>query len=574
MTSVAETRQIKSHPKLLHDVITRQAGSIEKAIMEAVMNSVDATRNTENPTCEITVHSDCIQVQDNGRGFQSRREIEDWFETFGQPHEESENKTYGTFRMGRGQLFAFGVNQWVSGEFRMRVDIKNEGLEYKLSSGQPQAPGCKVTIILYRELEPYYVNTIIQHLSGWCRYAPICLKINGVQISKDPKDEEWTIENDDMYFRGDISTFQLPIFNLGTYVADVIYQTPGVSGIIVTKKPLKVNFARNDIQHDCPVWKRIQETLIEYVGNTFGNLDKLTTEQLRGIWRKLGTRQIPINRKIPLFVDTSDRRYTVDDLLGKTLSKYQNRIAFADKYDRIADRAMQNRLALVLNENMIAWSGLNPNSIDSEKKFLELVKALCSAAGCYVGQITYMCYAELSSSINNDFKILEPSEYLVAEQFWVRLAKNYRYFMYPYNKTRVPVEERKSRQIVIGVSGIADGWTDGQSYIALNRDWVAKLKVDVGGITQLAVLLAHELSHDGPTTSVTHTHGVEFYELFHHFSVVGVPNFVQCVYKSLGTDLKYFSKTFSTKPNREIEKKKEILKFLEETGAALQASLV
>jgi hypothetical protein len=37
-----ERRGLRMHPRLLWDVITRQSGTIGKAILEGVMNSIDA----------------------------------------------------------------------------------------------------------------------------------------------------------------------------------------------------------------------------------------------------------------------------------------------------------------------------------------------------------------------------------------------------------------------------------------------------------------------------------------------------------------------------------------------------
>lgn len=42
VTSTAEDRSFKMHPQLLMSVIRNQAGSIGKAILELVMNSLDA----------------------------------------------------------------------------------------------------------------------------------------------------------------------------------------------------------------------------------------------------------------------------------------------------------------------------------------------------------------------------------------------------------------------------------------------------------------------------------------------------------------------------------------------------
>jgi len=74
------------HDKLLLDVIRKQAGSIQKAVLEGVMNSIEAAATR----VEVSVEPDQIKIIDDGRGFQNREEIELFFETFGQPDTESE----------------------------------------------------------------------------------------------------------------------------------------------------------------------------------------------------------------------------------------------------------------------------------------------------------------------------------------------------------------------------------------------------------------------------------------------------------------------------------------------------
>lgn len=145
---VAERKHLKMHTKLLLDVIKRQAGTLHKAILEGVMNAIEAGATrvdvnfTETPTPKLI-------ISDNGKGIQTVADIEQFFETFGTPHNESEGKVWAQFRMGRGQLFSFGKNVWTTGTFRMTVDIDRMGLEYELNQNLQQYNGCYIDIDLY-----------------------------------------------------------------------------------------------------------------------------------------------------------------------------------------------------------------------------------------------------------------------------------------------------------------------------------------------------------------------------------------------------------------------------------------
>jgi signal transduction histidine kinase len=63
--------EFKATEGLLHDVMRKQAGTLEKAVLEAVMNSVDANAD------EIEVHlqSDKLIVRDDGDGM-TEEEVE------------------------------------------------------------------------------------------------------------------------------------------------------------------------------------------------------------------------------------------------------------------------------------------------------------------------------------------------------------------------------------------------------------------------------------------------------------------------------------------------------------------
>ncbi len=76
---LSETRKFSMHPDLLYSVIKNQAGSIGKAILELVMNSIDAGATR----VDITLDRRTVKVADDGKGFTSRQEIDEFFETFG-----------------------------------------------------------------------------------------------------------------------------------------------------------------------------------------------------------------------------------------------------------------------------------------------------------------------------------------------------------------------------------------------------------------------------------------------------------------------------------------------------------
>jgi len=84
--------------------------------------------------------------------------------------------------------------------------------------------------------------------------------LNGTVISRDPAKQKWDHETEDAYFRIKMGG-SVHVYNLGVFVREFAGYHFGCGGEVVAKKQLKVNFARNDVQDDCPVWRRVKEVL-------------------------------------------------------------------------------------------------------------------------------------------------------------------------------------------------------------------------------------------------------------------------------------------------------------------------
>lgn len=256
-----ELREFRMHKDMLWSVIQSQAGTFDKAILELMMNAVDAGA-TE---VRMVFDGKSFSVQDDGKGFVSREEIKNFFETFGTPH-NSGDATFGKFRMGRGQVMAFTRNRWRSGVFAMEVDIKEKGLRYDLVTLTENTAGCRIEGELYDPMSPSDTIRTVDGLTAMCKYLPIPAYINGKRVSDDMAGIEWTLEDDDAYYLIKPEGRYLDVFNLGVLVRKYWgSQANGVGGIVVSKKQLEVNFARNDILvSKCEVWKRITANLKQY----------------------------------------------------------------------------------------------------------------------------------------------------------------------------------------------------------------------------------------------------------------------------------------------------------------------
>ena len=83
MAVETETRKLTSHPKLLIDVIKRQAGSLKKAVLEGTMNSVEAGATEININFIAEKSQDkennptpaFLSIYDDGMGIRTKQEF-------------------------------------------------------------------------------------------------------------------------------------------------------------------------------------------------------------------------------------------------------------------------------------------------------------------------------------------------------------------------------------------------------------------------------------------------------------------------------------------------------------------
>ena len=142
------THRFEAHDALLLSVMREQAGTLAKAVQEGVMNSIDAGAGR----VDVRTTAMTVEIHDDGGGFASKEAILRCFTIFGLPQEMQEQmtKTYGHFRMGRGQMFHYGRNVWRTNTFSMHTDLDARGLDFDVRSGiEPPVPGCRIQIDLY-----------------------------------------------------------------------------------------------------------------------------------------------------------------------------------------------------------------------------------------------------------------------------------------------------------------------------------------------------------------------------------------------------------------------------------------
>ena len=514
MTATQEKRQFKMHAKLLYDVIRRQAGTLSKAVLEGIMNSVDAGA-TE---CRVTILPKRVRVEDDGQGFRSQGEIETWFEVFGQPHEESEGKTYGTFRMGRGQMFAFGVNAWRTGKFSMSIDIQNNGLDYDLKSEKKNHQGCQIAIELYSQLMPSDLDSCVRDLEDWVKYCPIPVYVNDNLISTDPSTCKWDFTTDEAYVKLKPNG-GLAVYNLGVHVLTFQGYKYGTGGEVVSRKQVKVNFARNDIQSDCEVWKVVKKLVDQKASQRSEGKKALNDNERQRLVTRLLNGELHMReaRSIRLITAATGRQYNLSALRNP---HEWPQVTTSAKGNRKADKLMKQKVAFV-----IATETLDRFRAKTVRQLMDKLAELETKRHVDWTLVKVVDFDELTQGMSDKFDVFDAADFRPNEQLWFKLMQ--------HGVTRLRCSDRKAcyRRLQLGASQTANGWTDGNSYICIGREFLSRQGFTIAGFTNLGRLLLHEMCHQDPDLD-DHDHDQAFYEEFHDHSE-SIGNFVEAVMAKL-----------------------------------------
>lgn len=557
---VVQERRLKPAEALIYQIIFRQAGTLAKALLEGVMNSVDALEQAisqniiprEHAGISVELDQQGFIIKDNGKGFVDHYEIDEFFETFGTEHtlDEhgiSQDAKFGTFRIGRGQLFAFAKTAWRSGQFLMDVDVKNRGLDWSLTSELEPAPGCQINGELYQPLSAPDLRETIRALKEMVEWVSIPVTLNGELVSKDPAQHTlWDENTPDYYLQWNKipSGSGVQIYQQGVFVMRSFSYTYGVDALLVTKRALKLNTARNDVLADCPLWTAVRRRL-QKLGDTVIREKAARTEYLSpaerlAVMEKVrgGVMSLEECGTLPILEDIKGRVWTPMQI-GRRCSKASDwltlpdgkyGIAFAPLHSALGDKIIQQQTATVLNEDVIELLGCS----DSQKAFWEICRMISSnftsrARVCTLDEalaVTDLTYKTISPKLHNArekliIKAIVQAEWTLKEVFR-RASDGYRW---------------QPRAIGIGSSAVANAWTDGATYVTLNRDFIKAPEHGEAFFHKLASVLIHEYCHLSGS-DCDHVHSPAFYQLFHDVSIAGCHRLGRMIYENYTRELR------------------------------------
>ncbi len=526
----SETAHFGVDPHILYQLIYQQAGSLSKALMELVMNEIDAKSDFVN----ITIHSDFrrIVVEGNGTGFKSYDEIMKLFRVFGFNHdtkeEQARGRDFGRYGLGRGQIFAFGKSHWKTNNFTLDVDLKNtqgkdslpfDVAEYKTS----QFDGCRIEIDLYEAMSTWERNSLEKDLKRVLKYARQPILLNDRQVNTPMQDMKWNASTETLSFKCAQAGVEtgLEVYNKGVYVRNYGHSVFGVSGALTsTSEAFDVNMARNDVQQaTCPLWKQIKPLISPYANKQ--RAKKLTDSDRVFIIQDLLAGNVDPEKigSVGLFKNIMGRYFSIKQLSTHAADK----LTVADSVpSSVGEFIHQQKMACVLSPAFIEHLGFDSlaNMIEQLKVAIKTKhdEATESRHDYRIRNKYYELDVKLSSLRLVDFKALsdtvDDQHTMVEKKKWTPLEAAKMHGLSTLNRYAATLARQKERTLLIGISESSEGWTDGSTYICIQREIVRDaFKSGHNSVLYVLNLLLHEYCHT-ENSNHDHEHDDDFNQRF------------------------------------------------------------
>jgi len=496
-------KTFEMHKALIFSVMQKQAGTVAKALLELVMNSADAG----SKRIDIAITREGFTASDEGRGFQSEKEIDEWFATFGTPHSEGDS-TYGAFRMGRGQIMTFARTVWRTRTFQMNVDVRERGLDFDLIRDLEDRPGCLIEGNWYTPMKAVEFKAAVRELREMVEFAGILVTINGEVASKNPAELGWDRVTDDAYIRFE-QQGGLRVYNLGVLVRSYPGHQHGACGVVVSRKQLKVNFARNEIlTSECEAWGRIKEVLSGYAREKAKNTMRLDADARRHLMDQLVTGAIqPEMVKDARLIEALDgRKLKISELAGKQVI-----VAAAD--DTRADYIAQTRRdVIVVSEAFVHSCGM-----ETKDEFQQVLRtAVAALEPKKADQIVIEDADEVLATVSKDRVALRTEDLSPQESAMLRFLEKINGDVVRMVSQRSGYKP-KARRLLPGESETAEAWTNGHDWIYLERRKLNQ-PLTLHSALENLLILVHEYLHDASDLE-GHAHDQEFLAAFHALAI-------------------------------------------------------
>lgn len=505
---MAQTKEFTMSTNLIWHQVYAQSGSIAKGLSEAAMNAVDAGAKS----FRIELRHEGFTASDDGIGFRSEQEIDDWFSTVGFDHDSelhTQKDRVGRFGLGRLQLMAFSKQLWRTNTFSMEVDLKAQGLNFGFEKDLEPSKGLSIEGTWYTPQSFIENKETEQELERLLKYAPIPIYLNGNQLND--TNSKWDVETDLIKLKRR-ETGNLAVYNMGYLVREYPgYQYGG--GVVVSKTQFQLNTARNDILiSQCQVWAEVKKFLQADNLKRTQSKPRLSDQERQFMVDSLIANEMNVQEVLStnLIEDVTGRKYSLAKLVNENVLT-----VFPGGARSVGDRLQQTKIAFVL-----AKSTLELFRCDTVDELEGRLNDILEPTFHYRRSIKITPFESLADLTETEYTILTPKELTKIEQLGLKVLNAGIRELDSLYRQRLPGThylnyDAPIRKVFIGESNDARAWTDGQTYVAFDRQEIRKtIRTGERGMKGLLTLLVHELCHKASSKG-THEHGAEFFESFH-----------------------------------------------------------
>ncbi len=252
------TIQYRAGSNLLNTLAMRQSGSIAKGITECIKNSMDS----QSTSIQLTLSSQSFEIKDNGLGFSSEFEVDNYFKVLGFDHEVGKHASsarHSRFGLGRFQLMSFSPAVWRSGTFMMQTDSANNSGSFVKTTELPFIEGCTVYgdwYVVQTKSDLMRIEEEVRHL---LQHVDMDITINGSPL--DQSNDAWDYEDENVKIKFTHIDNPVDIYDKGVFIESV--GNASLHGAtVVSKEKMKLNTACDHVDKGkCSIWKLAQKAL-------------------------------------------------------------------------------------------------------------------------------------------------------------------------------------------------------------------------------------------------------------------------------------------------------------------------
>lgn len=518
---------------LVHTV-NSQSSTLAKAVLEGVMNSVDAAASK----IVIDLTNASMVISDDGHGFRTRDEVLACFKVFGFDHSDHARE-FGRFGLGRAQLWAFASTVWRTNEFIFDVDVRERGFDWYLGKSESKFDGLRIEAKFYKEMTNVEMVEFRSELEKLVRYSEVPIILNGEQLSKPPSESNWTVTTDEAFLRTSEGHY-LAVYNQGIFVANLYTSNVGISGTLVTRRghALTLNVSRNEIMRaTCPVWAKLKPKIAELASKT--KAKRLTDADRDFLATQTADPMSIDNFDRPIITLANGKHVSLHDAI-KNLSNTP--LTVAETGNRMAESLLRDKSAAVLAQVTLARFGVESvaglvqvwrNRLKAAEHRMKYRDPRLKGADrdSTVSNEVRHCFWLLTSTARPvtifenikdcpGYKQLQSSkinqsDLTQRQRVFLRCMETMRRSVcYAINKVTGSGQSR--RAYILGRGEGIEAYTDGSTYIAIvDAEAEKMMKEGLPGFLRLAHLMVHEYLHDSEDSG-SHAHDLEFMETFHN----------------------------------------------------------